>query len=193
MRSVQKRFDRRRSDDVAARGPLLHVLCAFAFALVAGLAATDSAHAQAQDGNETFACNGTSITRAVCKPGGTCNNATNVPVIQAGAGAGLRAVRANTITFTGIPAAGATITYDAHVPTINTAALADPSIVQDTQATISLDTEAISLGPLTRGGPVLQHQVTGAPGYVETFGLVETGSSLRVATYKVTCTPNAAQ
>ena len=160
----------------------------FAVLLAATGARPASAQNAATDDTETLACDGRVIKRALCKPARVCNVAANEPVIQSAAGSGKPAPRSNTITFTGIPATGATVTYDFRVPRLNTAVLTPAGLVQDAQLTAALTTSGQDTGPLS----ILQSkslQKTVTAGYKERLDIADRSSTLRAVGYSVTCVP----
>ena len=142
----------------------------------------------AVDATETLACDGSTISRAMCKPARVCSDVSNIPLIQADAGSGLPAARSNTITFSGIPPSGATVTYAIRVPRLNTSALTPNNLVQDAQATTTLTTSGDSIGPLGIGQSSSVDKVASA-GYVERLDIADRGSTLRVVSYSVRCVP----
>lgn len=167
---------------------IARALACSALAFLTSAGASAQGTGGATDAAETLACDGTTIRRAICKPARVCAEAANIAPLQSGAGSTLPAARSNTITFSGIPAAGATVSYEVRVPALNTAALTPSTLVQDADATATLTTSGETIGPLAIGQSTSVTK-TVAAGYSERLDIADRGSTLRVVAYAVTCRP----
>jgi hypothetical protein len=143
---------------------------------------------EAEDEAEALACDGTVSMRALCKPARTCNDDSNKLALQAATGAAHPARRSNTITFTGIPATGATVSYEFAVPRVDPGAVSPAGLVQDETLTVVLPNGGETTGPLAIAqGKKLEKKA--ASGHTERVEIADRGSTLRVVGYSIRCVP----
>ncbi|MGL4395247.1 MAG: DUF7507 domain-containing protein, partial [Hyphomicrobium sp.] len=135
----------------------------------------------------SIACNGQPVSLKLCKPGNrACLTAAIEPVVQAAAPAGVPATPNNQITYTGVPASGATIEYKISVPNIGTVG----AVTQNSPSTGVIDVGPTTFSVPIGGSQTLTFNATPTGGTVtHAIEIDRQASGFAVAGYTASCTP----